>query len=68
MIIELNEAQADYIRCVLSEDLERHEGHREWLQSLDAADEEDKTQQFAECQNAIEQASALLVLLDGGSR
>jgi hypothetical protein len=66
MIIELNEAQADYLCDVLGEDLDRKEGHIEWLQSAEAAEEEDKDFQRNECQNAITQASALLALLNGG--
>jgi hypothetical protein len=63
MLIELNEAQLTFLRCVLSEELDRNEDHLAFLQSAAAADEEDKELQTAECETAIRHSKALLAEL-----
>ena len=61
MLIDLDETQIQYLRCVLSEDLDRNEDHIRFLQS--AEDEEDRDLQVAESENAIRQSRAILAVL-----
>ena len=60
MLIELTEAQAQFLRCVLSEEADRNEDHLNWLKTEAAANEEDKDQQIAECETALTQVAAIL--------
>jgi hypothetical protein len=69
MELELNETQIDYVRCLLSEDLDRNRGHIEWLQRAPARlTRKTKTCSTRNAERAVEQALALLAVLDGGSR
>jgi hypothetical protein len=68
MLVNLTEAQVEYLRCVLEEEAERAAGHIEWLGSEEATDEQDKEVQTVEARTAIAQAEAILGLLNGGAR
>ena len=59
MLIELTEAQAQYLRVVLDEERDRNEDHLAFLKSA-ADDEEDKPQQLAECETALTQVATIL--------
>jgi hypothetical protein len=55
MQFDINDAQIEYLRLALSEDLERNQEHIRWLASDEAEHEEDRDQQRAECERNIEQ-------------
>jgi hypothetical protein len=63
MPLQLTEAQIEYLIGAVSEDRERNREHLEWLQSPEAAGEEDKELQRRECERGLEQAEAILALL-----
>jgi hypothetical protein len=63
MQLDLTEAQVEFLRCVLEEDLDRNRDHLDWLRSEEACEEEDKPQQQAECEHSIELGAAILLLL-----
>ena len=63
MQIDLSAPQAEFLRGVLADEIERAEDHLLWLRSEAAKDEEDVEQQAAQTERSVEQAKALLARL-----
>jgi len=53
-----------YLLILIAEDADRNADHLNWLRSPEAADEEDRDQQTAECEHAIEMATKAAKALD----